>query len=109
MLADLDALFCAVTARLRRIADGSDERSAQPMIDANDHIRESVLECVVALDQLHEMLAHEVERRHRLEKIVTDARAALERAPPEIVAVLGLTLHVPPITRLRALVPAGTA
>ena len=102
VLGDLDALFCAVTARLRRIADGSTDAGAAPAIDANDRMRSSVLECVAALDQLHAMLAHEVERRQRLEQIVTNAQAALARAPLELVAVLGITLQVPPVSRLLA-------
>ena len=107
LLGDIDALFCAVTARLRCIADGS----GTPALDANDRVRAGVLECVTALDHLHEMLAHEVERRHRLEKIVNDAQAALARAPPEFVAVLGLTLRVPPVGRplKRAPEPARVA
>ncbi len=101
LLGDLDALFCAVTARLRRIADGS----GAPAIDAEDRRRVGVLECATALDQLHEMLAHEIERRHRLEQLVSDAQAALARTPTELADVLGLTLRVPPVGRLLARAP----
>jgi len=105
LLGDLDALFCAVTARLRQIADSPVEATATSVIDANDRIRAGVLECATALDQLHEMLAHEIERRRRLEQIVTDAQAALAHAPPELVAVLGVALRVPPISRLLTRAP----
>ena len=102
LLGDLDVLFCAVTARLRQIADGS----GAVAIDANDSVRTSVLECVTALDQLHEMLAHEVERRQQLEQIVNDAQAALALAPAELVAVLGLALSASPVSRLPTRAPA---
>lgn len=101
LLGDLDVMFCAVTARLRRIADGSGATGS----DAPDRVLAGVLECVTALDQLHEMLAHEVERRRRLEQIVIDAQAALARAPPELVSALGLSLRVPPISLVLARAP----
>lgn len=96
VLGDLDALFSAVTARLRGIVHGAGESTAAPVNDASDRVRTVVLECVSALDQLHVMLAHEVERRERLEQIVVEAQAVLAYAPPEIVAVLGPVLRVPP-------------
>ena len=89
MLSDIDALFCAVTERLRQIADGSVEQAEAASADAADHLRASVRDCVTELDHLHSMLAHEVERRRRLEQIANDAQAALTRAPPEVASVLG--------------------
>jgi hypothetical protein len=97
LLGDIDALFCAVTARLRCIADGS---GAAHHPDANDRIRAGVLDCVTALDHVHEMLAHEIERRHRLEQVLRDTQAALACAPPEFAAALGLSLRVPPANLL---------
>ena len=105
LMDDLDAMFCAVAARLRSIADGSEEANAAPAIGASHRMSTGVLDCVAALDQLREMLAREIERRRRLEQIVHDAKVALERAPPELVAELGLTLHVPAIGRLLTRVP----
>jgi hypothetical protein len=96
VLGDLDALFSAVTARLRGIALGAGEPAESPVNDANDRVRTVVLECVSALDQLHVMLAHEVERRERLELFVDETQAALAHAPPELVAVLEPALRVLP-------------
>jgi hypothetical protein len=106
LLGDIDAMFCAVTARLRRIAAaGTGEASAVQGLDGDDRLRAGVLECVGALDQLHALLAHEIERRHQLEQIVGDAQAALARSPPELVAMLGVTLRVPPVGRRLAAAP----
>ncbi len=59
LLGDIDALFCAVTSRLRCIADGSGTADHP---DANDRIRAGVLDCVAALDQVHGMLVPPVDR-----------------------------------------------
>jgi len=102
LLGDIDALFCAVTARLRGIAGDSGTAD----FDANDRMRAGVLDCVTALDQVHEMLAHEIERRHQIEQVLHDAQAALACAPPGLADTLGLSLYVPPADRLMTHAPA---
>jgi hypothetical protein len=97
LIDDLDAMFCAVKTRLRHIGEGSVEPPAATAIEANDRLCRGVLECVSALDQLHVMLAQEVDRRHVLELFVSDAQAALARVPPELAPVIGLPLRMPPI------------
>ena len=96
VLGDFEVLFSAVTARLRSIAHGSGESTVAPLNDADESARTALLECVSALDQLHVMVAHEVERREQLEQIVFDARTALAQAPPELVDVVRPALRVPP-------------
>ncbi len=96
VLGDLDALLCAVKARLRSLANGADRPAAPVMAEQADaHLRRGVLECVDALGQVHVMLAQEIAHRGRLEQLVIDAAAVLSRASPELVAGLGLTLCVP--------------
>ncbi len=67
-LDDWDALFCAVKARLTWLASDrplhtATERDGESAANAAAHLRAGVLECVVALDQLHNTLTHEDSRR----------------------------------------------
>ncbi len=112
LIGDIDTLLCAVKTRLLGIADGSGAPSALPPTGAADHICAHVLDCVVALEQLHSMLADEVARRQRLEQtVVVDAQAALAHAPSELGAGPGPTPRLPPNDRLiaRAAEPVHTA
>ncbi len=96
LIDDLDTMFCAVKARLQSIGEGSVEPAATTAIEANNRLCRGVLECVSALDQLHAMLAEEVERRHVLELFLNEAQAVLARVPAELAPVLGLPLRMPP-------------
>jgi GGDEF domain-containing protein len=59
--------------------------AAEGVLDALAcHVRTSVLECAVALDQLHLSLRQELGRLQRLELEVSDARAALAQARAEL-------------------------
>lgn len=60
---DWDILFRAVEERLRRMVDERNAATAHPgMHDMRGSARETVLECVAALEQLHAALTHERER-----------------------------------------------
>lgn len=78
---DWDLMFRAVEERLR-IAVG-ERLVATPGLTAQDAacpIQGIVLECVLALDQLHMALNQERDQRVRLELEIADAQAALARA-----------------------------
>jgi|GEM_PF-3536756 len=96
LLGDIETLFGAVSARLRRIADGSREPSAAPDAETIAHLRAAVHDCVTALDQLQSMLLAEIERRSRLEQIASNAQDALAAAPPELAAMFDALLGMPP-------------
>src|SRR5580765_3634681 len=75
---DLFVLHGAITARLRLLVrDDFLAGGAQRGEDAPTRIRNGVLECVAALDQLHWTLAHEVARRQLLESAAQEAQAVL--------------------------------
>lgn len=57
LVGDLDLLYCAVTHRLRRLAEA--DQIAAPAFEPVDALRAGVLDCVTALDQLRAMVAHE--------------------------------------------------
>lgn len=79
---DLALLYGAVTARLRLLV-GDDFRAACAGRDEEPsaRIRDGVLECVAALDQLHSTLAHEIARHPPLDAAARKALAALLPAP----------------------------
>jgi diguanylate cyclase (GGDEF)-like protein len=84
-IADWDDLFSAVKARLKLTVD--EWVTASAAVDpkgAAARVREGVLECAGALDQLHATLAHEAERRQRLELEVFDTQVALAQARAEL-------------------------
>ena len=84
---DLFLLHSAVTARLRLLVrDDFLAGGAQRGEDAPTRIRNGVLECVAALDQLHWTLAHEVARRQLLESAAQEAQAVLARAQLQLAA-----------------------
>ncbi len=105
LLDDIETLFCAVSARLRRVADGPVEPIAAPEVESIGQLRAAVLECVTALDQLQSMLSLEIERRSRLEQMINDAQAALASAPPELAAMFDIVLGMPPLGRRSARSP----
>ena len=79
-------LFSSVKARLRRTVDEHLVALTLPLADvAAEQVRTRVLECVSALDQLHNTLTHEADRRQRLELELFEARSALAQARSEIV------------------------
>lgn len=65
-IGDWDVLLCAVKARLRLSVSETFATPLEPHLhDQADRIRSSVLECVDALDQLHETLSDEFGRRNQ--------------------------------------------
>ncbi len=82
-VADWDDLFSAVKARLRLTV--AEHEDGAPL-NGSRRIQTSVLECVLALDQLHSTLAQERERRLELEREVMEAQLALAQT---IAALMG--------------------
>jgi len=65
-IGDWDVLLCAVKARLRLSVSETFATPLEPHLhDQAERIRSSVLECVDALDQLHETLSDEFGRRNQ--------------------------------------------
>ena len=82
---DWDDLLNAVKTRLRQTVGEQAAATLQPGArDAAGQVQNSVLECVLALDQLHTTLAHELGRRRQLERKVLDAQIALAQARAEL-------------------------
>lgn len=80
-IGDWEHLLTAVTQRLRSIVDG--KGSAATATDIG-RVRADVLECVGALDQLHQSLPGERARRQQLEAQARDALAALEQSRADL-------------------------
>jgi len=89
LIGDMDTMFCAVIARLRHIGEASIQPTDAAVIEANNRLCRSVLECAGALEQLHSMLVQEVERRCPLDLICNEDEAALARAPRSLMASPG--------------------
>ena len=86
-IADWDVLLSAVKDRLRLTVGewlAAPPPAAASVPAAPGRLQANLLECVAALDQLHVTFAHELDRRHRLELEVFDAKTALERARAEL-------------------------
>jgi diguanylate cyclase len=84
-VADWDDLFCAVKARLKLTVDEWVAAGTEPDLrDAENRVREGVLQCSEALDQLHATLAHEAARRRLLHERL---HHALARAGPQMKSV----------------------
>ncbi len=82
---DWDDLLNAVKTRLRQTVGEQSAAMPPPSVrDAAGQVQSSVLECVLALDQLHTTLAHELGRRRQLERKVLDAQIALAQARAEL-------------------------
>lgn len=78
-------LLGSITARLKLL--GGERRMAmlpQPAHDTAGRLRAGVLECAVALEQVHALAACELARRGHLEREVFHARAALAQARAEL-------------------------
>lgn len=85
-IGDLEDLLNAVKARLQSsVAERMGHLPEQRAHSELNQVRTSVLECVVALDQLQETLAHELSRRQQLEMEVFDTQVALAQARAELV------------------------
>ena len=78
---DWDCLFCAVAERLTHMVDERSAATDLPRLhDMRGSVRETVLECVAALDQLHEALTLERKRFHLLEPATRGRRLPGTRA-----------------------------
>ncbi len=78
-LGDWITLFCAVTARLRQTAAGQSTVTKDGhALEASGRLRSEVLDCVTALDQLHDMLSQALDRQRGLERQFQTLRAELE-------------------------------
>ena len=80
---DWDDLFLAVRTRLELTVGTL--AATLPEGEGAVWIRTGVLECVEALGQLHDMLRHERERGHGLEREVFDLRTVLTMTLTEVV------------------------
>ena len=84
-VAEWDDLLSAVRIRLRQTVGEPVAPAPEPITrDAAGQVQTSVLECVLALDQLHTTLTHELGRRRQLERKVLDAQTALAQARAEL-------------------------
>jgi diguanylate cyclase len=84
-IGDWEVLLGAVKTRLMLAVDERAARSPEHQgSDTSAWVRSTVLECVGALDQLHTTLAHELERRQRLEMEVLDAQTTLAQTRAEL-------------------------
>jgi diguanylate cyclase (GGDEF)-like protein len=80
-----DSLFRLIMARLRvTVGEHDAVPSTSPEGKALRRVQTSVLECLSALGQIYEVLAHEKRRRHQLEQEVFEARTAVARVCDEI-------------------------
>lgn len=82
---DWDALFNAVKDRLTRYATPVALQMPGPAL----RVRTGVLECVEALDQLHQLLAIERKGRQELEHSLQEARAMLAQVRAELISAQG--------------------
>ena len=84
-LRDWSELMSAVQYRLQATVGGSP--LSGPLPCGPEHalkVRNAVLDCVTALEQLHQTMQHELDRRHQLELDLFDARTALAQAHIEL-------------------------
>lgn len=86
---DCNDLLSAVTARLRLTVGTCLTSISRPHLQLQNtatRVQANVLECAMALDQLHITLMHEFERRQQLELEVFDAKTALAQSRAELVS-----------------------
>ncbi len=84
-LRDWSELMSAVQYRLRATVGGAS--LAAPLPCGSEHavkVRDAVLDCVTALEQLHQTMQHELDRKQQLELDLFDARTALAQAHIEL-------------------------
>ena len=84
-----DELFRAVRTRLRQTVVASsrgpaDGTGVEEDAAAAQRLRDDVLDCVAALDQLHAALTHEAARSRRIEQALSRAHAELDRVRVEL-------------------------
>jgi diguanylate cyclase (GGDEF)-like protein len=82
---DIDILFHAVRERITLTT--GDAFATQCVVNGSDPavlIRETVLECVAELDQLHATMTYEVGRRRLLERTVDDLQSVLATVQAEL-------------------------
>lgn len=79
---DWDVLCGAVQVRLTQLVGGAAPMEPLSIPDgtATQHLRVAVMDCVAALAQLRESLAHELARQRAVELQLFETRAALEQA-----------------------------
>lgn len=100
---DCNDLLNAVTARLRLTVGTGLSSIPMPHLQLQNsasQVQTNILECAMALEQLHMTLTHEFERRQELELEVFDAKTALAQSRAELVGTqagerraLHLALH----------------
>jgi diguanylate cyclase (GGDEF)-like protein len=91
---DWDALFVAVKERLALVVGRQRLPPASPeAADPVPSIRTAVLECVEALDQLHQLLGHERDGRQSLERSLQEARTTLAQVRSELICAQGGEEH----------------
>ena len=89
-----DDLFRSVKERLRDTVDVHLAALTLPLADvAAVQVRTRVLECVSALDQLHQTLTNEADRRQRIELELFEARSALAHARTELIGIRAAELR----------------
>lgn len=87
---DWDALFAAVKERLALAVGLKRMPPAGPEAgDPVSRIRTEVLECVEALDQLHQLLGNERDCRQVLERSLLEARTTLAQVRSELICAQG--------------------
>jgi diguanylate cyclase (GGDEF)-like protein len=82
-MVDWDVLFNAVTARLQQVVGSARPPELPPSSDP-DQVRAQVLQCVVALEQLHSTMSHFIERGRALDRDLSSTRGALTQARAEL-------------------------
>jgi hypothetical protein len=82
---DWDDLLTAVKTRLRLTVGDRPSKPGDLLQGPMGRVQASVLECVAALDQLHQAMKHEREQRLRLEIEVAEAQSALDDARAELI------------------------
>lgn len=89
-----DALFGAVKERLTRVVGRQRMPPAGPeAADPVPSVRAAMLECVEALDQLHQLLGHERDGWQSLERSLLEARTTLAQVRSELVRAQGGEEH----------------
>lgn len=90
---DCALLFIAAKARLGRTIEECLTLTTTPPVDGRaTWLHASVLECIVALDQLHTTLTNEISRRQRQEFKISDVQSARAQVRVELVKAVRCSL-----------------
>lgn len=90
---DCALLFSAAKARLGRTIEACLTLATTPPVDGSAAwLHASVLECIVALDQLHTTLTNEISRRQRQELDISDLQSARAQVRVELVKAVRCSL-----------------